>query len=303
MSGVAKYAKLSCGIVESSLWELPSDACKLWMTVLALKNLDGVLEGNIHRLRRASRLPLEVVEQYLKVFESPDPESTTTDYEGRRLLPVPGGWRVVNADKYQELGWSEDKKRYERERKQQYRDSKKDGVAGKSDPVAGGNGAGKPEEENGGDEVGEAFELFWAAYPKKKARIDARKAFETNDCVKVMSKIMESLKAFVVSPDWTKDGGQYIPYPATWIRDHRWEDSHSVDVKTNGHVPPPNSPVPSREPTCHLLGRDWTMDSGGPTLKDCGGNQERYLSFSLGFKDWVKTQQRKIEEQLTGGET
>ena len=26
------------------------------------------------------------------------------------------------------------------------------------------------------------------------------------------------------SKDWTKDGGQYIPYPATWLNGKRWQD-------------------------------------------------------------------------------
>jgi len=26
------------------------------------------------------------------------------------------------------------------------------------------------------------------------------------------------------SPEWTKDNGKYIPYPATWLNAKGWED-------------------------------------------------------------------------------
>ena len=35
---------------------------------------------------------------------------------------------------------------------------------------------------------------------------------------------------------WIRDGGQYIPHPATWINGHRWEDE--VSVRTTGRVLP-----------------------------------------------------------------
>ncbi len=29
--------------------------------------------------------------------------------------------------------------------------------------------------------------------------------------------------------DWQKDGGQYIPYPATWLNARGWEDEIEID--------------------------------------------------------------------------
>lgn len=70
------------------------------------------------------------------------------------------------------------------------------------------------------------FETFWFAYPKKKAKSDAQKAFaKLTDDDKV--KIMPALERQKKSYDWTKDGGQYVPYPATWLNGHRWEDEVS----------------------------------------------------------------------------
>tara|TARA_R110000868_G_scaffold312826_1_gene573852 strand:+ start:956 stop:1603 length:648 start_codon:yes stop_codon:yes gene_type:complete len=67
------------------------------------------------------------------------------------------------------------------------------------------------------------FDEFWAIYPKKVARKDAVKAWKkiTNDDY---LKIMESLPVFKSSPDWMRDNGQYIPYPASWLNARRFED-------------------------------------------------------------------------------
>lgn len=69
------------------------------------------------------------------------------------------------------------------------------------------------------------FGGFWSVYPKKIAKAMAEKAFKklkmNNE---LFNKIMVSLKKQRISDQWTKDGGQYIPNPATWLNGRRWED-------------------------------------------------------------------------------
>jgi len=69
------------------------------------------------------------------------------------------------------------------------------------------------------------FEKFWKAYPRKVNRVGARKAF---DKIKPDEALLERMVAAIgkqiESEQWTKDGGQYIPHPATWLNGHRWED-------------------------------------------------------------------------------
>jgi hypothetical protein len=79
------------------------------------------------------------------------------------------------------------------------------------------------------DEEGR-FNRFWEAYPKKKKKDDARKAFHKRNVSEPLLEIM--LSAIVLqrlSRDWTKDGGQYIPYPATWLNAGSWDDEVDVD--------------------------------------------------------------------------
>ena len=67
-----------------------------------------------------------------------------------------------------------------------------------------------------------AFAQFWAAYPKKKNKVDAEKAFkQVKEPIETLLKAIEQQK---LSPDWQKEGGQFIPYPATWLRRGAWMD-------------------------------------------------------------------------------
>ena len=69
------------------------------------------------------------------------------------------------------------------------------------------------------------FADFWEAYPKKVGKQEAekafRKAFPAGDEHNVTIPAIERHKR---SAQWTKDGGQFIPNPATWLNQKRWED-------------------------------------------------------------------------------
>lgn len=71
----------------------------------------------------------------------------------------------------------------------------------------------------------DGFAAFWSAYPKKKSKGDAEKAWKRiKPDAELRERIDRSLEAMKASADWLKDGGQYIPYPATWLNAKGWED-------------------------------------------------------------------------------
>ncbi|MCD7944220.1 MAG: DUF6291 domain-containing protein [Clostridia bacterium] len=75
------------------------------------------------------------------------------------------------------------------------------------------------------EEGNAAFNRFWAKYPKKKNRSDAAKAWEgANIDNETANKIFKTLEWQIKSVEWTKENGRYIPLPAKWIKDGRWED-------------------------------------------------------------------------------
>ncbi len=81
----------------------------------------------------------------------------------------------------------------------------------------------------------EKFEKFWAAYPKKKAKGDAEKAFnKLKPDNELLETILKALEWQRTSKDWTKENGQYIPNPATYLNGRRWEDEPEKGAVSNG---------------------------------------------------------------------
>jgi hypothetical protein len=77
----------------------------------------------------------------------------------------------------------------------------------------------------------EDFEKFWAAWPKRIAKADARKAWaQTKDFRPDLETLLLAVKAHSKTESWLKDSGKYIPYPASWLRGERWEDELTVDI-------------------------------------------------------------------------
>jgi len=81
------------------------------------------------------------------------------------------------------------------------------------------------------------FPKFWNLYPNKKGKAAAEKAWKklkvTDD---LFNLIAQGLAKQCISPAWTKDGGQFIPHPATWLNGKRWEDEVSVPSNVH-HLP------------------------------------------------------------------
>lgn len=67
-----------------------------------------------------------------------------------------------------------------------------------------------------------AFDKFWAEYPRKVGKVDARKAFAKVEVP--VDDLIAAVKKQKESSQWTSDGGQYIPNPSTWLNQGRWED-------------------------------------------------------------------------------
>jgi len=80
-----------------------------------------------------------------------------------------------------------------------------------------------PISEANGKLVG--FDLFWSCYPKKKAKLDAMKAWKQTEKIQpCIEEILAAIRQQEQSDDWLKNGGQFIPLPASWLRGGRWMD-------------------------------------------------------------------------------
>ena len=80
------------------------------------------------------------------------------------------------------------------------------------------------------------FLEFWQAYPKKVGKGAAWSAWKkTKKQRPPNGRVVEAVNTQKRSDQWSRNGGQYIPNPATWLNQHRWEDEAS----------PPKPPGPS----------------------------------------------------------
>lgn len=71
----------------------------------------------------------------------------------------------------------------------------------------------------------DGFEAFWQVFPRRVAKIAARKAWlKLNPSPALVAKIVDAVIDQCSWPTWTKDGGEYVPYPATWINRGQWDD-------------------------------------------------------------------------------
>ena len=78
--------------------------------------------------------------------------------------------------------------------------------------------------------IPQKFAQFWARYPRKVAKKDALKAFTKavkaqKDVGRFMNTLLASIEWWKTQDGWKKDGGKFIPYPATWLNRGSWEDS------------------------------------------------------------------------------
>lgn len=72
------------------------------------------------------------------------------------------------------------------------------------------------------DQQTDGFDSFWTLYPRKNAKLDARKAWRVIDPELHIDII-------IATAGWRKvwiarDEMQYVPLPASWLRGERWED-------------------------------------------------------------------------------
>jgi len=77
----------------------------------------------------------------------------------------------------------------------------------------------------------ESFEKFWIAYPKKKAKDAALKAWKKTK--PSLDEILQALSWQKISIEWKKDNGQFIPYPASYLNAGAWKDE-PLQNKTRG---------------------------------------------------------------------
>jgi hypothetical protein len=83
-------------------------------------------------------------------------------------------------------------------------------------------------------EIQSLFEKFWQYYPKKVGKDAALKAFtKRKPDEKLLLQMLKALAVQKSQPNWIKEDGQYIPNPATWLNQGRWEDQVDSPIRSS----------------------------------------------------------------------
>ena len=84
---------------------------------------------------------------------------------------------------------------------------------------------------------GELFEKFWAAYPKKVGIQAAKKAWSRLKPNKELTEaILQAVERQKSSIQWSTNNGQFIPNPARWLNEWRWEDKVQTQTSCSSGV-------------------------------------------------------------------
>lgn len=109
MSG---YTKLFGSIIASTIWSADDCTRIVWITMLASATADGIVEASVPGLAVLARVSVEKCREAIANLEAPDADSRTKEFEGRRITPIDGGWKLLNYAKYRSKMNSEERREY-----------------------------------------------------------------------------------------------------------------------------------------------------------------------------------------------
>lgn len=111
--------------------------------------------------------------------------------------------------------------------------------------TARGSGEEKPVDHSTTSVQQERFKEFWRHYPRKVGKGAAEKAWDKIKPGKaLLSLILSALDQQKACEQWQRENGRYIPNPATWLNQKRWED----DIGMNDTPDPDGSSAESGAP-------------------------------------------------------
>lgn len=124
------FVKIYGTILDSSVWGEPAPIVKVWITLLAMADKDGIVRSSLPGLARRAVVELADAEAAIEKFLAPDPYSQdkhrNPDADGRRIEVVPEGWRLINHAHYRDMRTDKqvgDAERQRRHREKEARDT------------------------------------------------------------------------------------------------------------------------------------------------------------------------------------
>ncbi len=246
------FTKLFNTIVTSTIWQEDDKTRIVWITMLAIADGFGNVFAAIPGLASVANVSIEAAENAVSNLLAPDSYSRTKEFEGRRIEEIDGGWHILNHSKYRKMmneeerreykaRWIADKRDVDKRRQPSTPRRPKSSLSTHADADADADAEKKPPNPLKGECDG--FDSFWSEYPNKQAKIAAKRAW-----LKIKQdereEVMSGLARWKRSESWLKDDGQFIPHPATFLNQRRFEDSPKAKALKKkvyyNHLPPKN---------------------------------------------------------------
>ena len=109
----------------------------------------------------------------------------------------------------------------------------------------------------------ERFAAFWKLYPKKQGKGAAEKAWKKiKPTAEMFDQIMSAVGAAISSEQWQRENGRFIPNPATWLNQKRWED----ELPAPSYSQPPTGGNGGKPNTMDVLVGIIAAEEGGALL-------------------------------------
>jgi hypothetical protein len=96
------FVKIYGSILDSSIWSTDLATRVVWVTLLTMADRHGMVTASIDGIARRANVTLEQATQALEVLKSPDHQSKSKTFSGRRVRSVELGFLVLNYAKYRE---------------------------------------------------------------------------------------------------------------------------------------------------------------------------------------------------------
>ena len=245
------FAKVFSSIFDSTLAENYTTR-HIFMDLLVLADKTGQVDMTLEAIARRINVPLEIVQKAIIDLCKPDVNSRHGKADGRRLVLLDDhrswGWQIVNFTRYRDTRNEDARREYMRTYMQERR--KREGAV--STPVntrkpplahADTDTEADAEEDTEAEKhpppAASAFDAFWKSYPRKVGKKAAEKAWLRARDKPALEVILAALDVQKKCDQWTKEGGQFIPYPATWLNQGRWNDEPPEVLPQDAAKPKP----------------------------------------------------------------
>lgn len=81
----------------------------------------------------------------------------------------------------------------------------------------------------------EHFAQFWASYPRKEKKANSEEAWRDLGCDAMHQDVLDGLERYKLTAQWTRDNGEFVPHPTTWLNGRCWQDDPSKAVNGTKH--------------------------------------------------------------------